>query len=543
MATTSSFCGASPIWLAVVLMYSLIDTADARVFQFDGYSADGTYRTIIPASDRLVHPRLGAYFPGVNKVEPGMSLGKIYAARTGRKVLLVPCAYGGTGLVGGSSVTWSAGGSNNRDLLNMIAQANLAIAAAQAQYPDSQLAAICGFQYEADGDGAVSQDAYTTGALATIAAMRSGITGAAFVPFIISHLVPEAITANPVTYAAIDTALVNVMAATPRGGIVQPASGQSPGNLHQNAVDARAHGARYDAAIAASATYSPAAPGAATSLSAGTPGDTSVALTLVAPSSGGFVLDYSYEISTNSGATWSVVLDGVSRALTAQMSGLTASTAYQARARAVNQGIAGTQYGTYTNTVSFTTAAAAATVNVRLTNLVGVVESGDATAGWVYTAAAPSTLTATHAGNSNKKIAAGTVGSFADTYAQTINGGVNLLLGVVTALGNPDYSTGAAGYKFGILNHSSGNYRVVIDGGATSVVAADAVACASNDLRRTDGTTGVWVAEIARAASPTVWLLVHTFAATYTGDAWCAESFGSSASQLIAGPVVGVNVV
>lgn len=255
------------------------------------------------------------------------------------------------------------------------------------------------------------------------------------------------------------------------------------------------------------------------------------------------MLDYSYEISTNSGATWSVVLDGVSRALTAQMSGLTASTAYQARARAVNQGIAGTQYGTYTNTVSFTTAAAAATVNVRLTNLVGVVESGDATAGWVYTAAAPSTLTATHAGNSNKKIAAGTVGSFADTYAQTINGGVNLLLGVVTALGNPDYSTGAAGYKFGILNHSSGNYRVVIDGGATSVVAADAVACASNDLRRTDGTTGVWVAEIARAASPTVWLLVHTFAATYTGDAWCAESFGSSASQLIAGPVVGVNVV
>lgn len=86
----------------------------------------------------------------------------------------------------------------------------------------------------------------------------------------------------------------------------------------------------------------------------------------------------------------------------------------------------------------------------------------------------------------------------------------------------------------------------MIDGGASSVVAANAVACAGNDLgrlRRTDGTTGVWVAEIARAASPTVWLLVHTFAATYTGDAWCAESLGSSASQLIAGPVVGVNVV
>lgn len=166
-----------------------------------GYSA-GQFRTILTNTTYLMHPE-GGPASGSQGYGPGMDFARTWQLATGRRVLLVPCAYGSTALASGGA--WASGGARRADA---IATTNLALAAAQAIHPDSKVAAIFMSLGETDAVNLVSRSTFVAGAQDLIAALRAGITGAANVPVVWSAMVPEAITkgTNLPQYPDIDKA-------------------------------------------------------------------------------------------------------------------------------------------------------------------------------------------------------------------------------------------------------------------------------------------------------------------------------------------------
>jgi hypothetical protein len=104
-------------------------------------------------------------------------------------------------------------------------------------------------------------------------------------------------------------------------------------------------------------------PGQVISLAAGTPTATTVPLTWSAPITGGTPTDYIVEYGLHSSGIWSTFIDGVGTTLSATVTGLTASTAYDFRVSASN--VIGA--GTVSATVNATTAASGATGTADLT--------------------------------------------------------------------------------------------------------------------------------------------------------------------------------
>lgn len=221
-----------------------IDVIDPMVFQFGALASDSaSYRKITPASDPMKMPDTA----NANRVGPSASFGRAYAARTGRKVLLVPVAIGGTAIVGGR---WSS--STPGDLYTLaITQANLAIAAAQAQNADSRFVGAIWFQGETDGDNNVTQANYAAALNAVIAGLRAGISDASNAWFVMAQMVPEAI-ATHAGYPAIDLAHKQIAAGTPHTAIAltNDLTGYSSDSLHfTNSVGIRQVGARLDARV------------------------------------------------------------------------------------------------------------------------------------------------------------------------------------------------------------------------------------------------------------------------------------------------------
>lgn len=507
-----------------------IDTTDASVFQYGGYSSEGTYRTIFAGSDPLTMPDK----PSVG-VGPGMFFAKRYKQLTGKKVLLVPCAQGGTSIVAGS-VTWSPYGSFDTNLLNAITQTNLAVTAAVAAFPGSSVKGILWLQGEGDGANSVAEATYTTALYEVAKKLRATITGASSAWFVIGQMMPEAISFQGGTYSGIDSAHTTVGANTTGATKVAIGTGYNSGdNLHYNAAGARAMGtAMANAVSTAIANAGEAAPGVVTSLSAGTPGATSVTLTWVAPASG-TTRNYEIQRSLAGANSWTTIVRIASTTASQAIGGLTASTAYDFRVRALNFGVG----GSFT-TITATTAAAVSGAFVRLTAITGslISQSGSAGVGYTYTAASGATFAADHAGVSDLKLASGVSGTLDATIA-TPNTTKTPILGVVTSNTDPAYNAGASGYKFGIIAHSTGNYRVIVDGAGTAVVGNGTLTSViAGDILRLERVSGSWTASIARTATPTSFTVIHTFAATHSGDAWAALSVAANGSVAL-GPLVG----
>ena len=518
-----------------------IDTADANVFQFDGYSASGTYRTIIAGLDPLKHPEMGALSTAVG---PGMFFGKRYNQLTGRKVLLVPAAWGGTSLVAGT-LTWNPTG---RDYLNAIDQANRAVTAAVAAIPGSRFVGTLWIQGEGDGSNSVSQAAYEAAFVPLIAGLRAAITGASNSWFVVGQMMPEAISTNgggSGTYSAIDAAHTAVAAAVFGCTKVAIGTGFNSGdNLHYNAAGERLMGTTMaDGVSAAQANAGDAQPGQVTGVTAGTITASAIPITWTAPASGGPVRDYEVQYSLAGAGSWTTLPDGVSTATSATVSGLSASTSYDIRVRATNYGATP---GAYSATLTASTIAAGLTdAFVRLTTITGtkITEGGSAGAGWSYTGlATTSTFATDHAGTSDLKMPAGVDGDLRAKYDISAAGGSQtFILGIVLSQTDPAYSAGASGYKFGIIAHSSGSYRVIVDGGATAVVGnGTSTTWVDLDNVRLSRSGGSWVAQVSRAATPTTWITIHTFAATNNADVWAALAFqvGTSGAPVV-GPLIG----
>lgn len=507
-----------------------IDTTDASVFQYGGYSSEGTYRTIFAGSDPLTMPDK----PSVG-VGPGMFFAKRYKQLTGKKVLLVPCAQGGTSIVAGA-VTWSPYGSFDANLSSAITQTNLAVTAAVAAFPGSSVKGILWLQGEGDGANSVAQATYATALYEVAKKLRATITGASNAWFVIGQMMPEAISFQGGTYTGIDAAHTTVGANATGATKVAIGTGYNSGdNLHYNAAGARAMGtAMANAVSTAIANAGEAAPGVVTSLSAGTPGSTSVTLTWVAPASG-TTRDYEIQRSLAGANSWTTIVRIASTTASQAIGGLTASTAYDFRVRALNFGVG----GSFT-TITATTAAAVTGAFVRLTAITGslISQSGNSSIGYTYTAASGATFATDHAGVSDLKLASGVSGTLDATIA-TPNTTKTPILGVVTANTDPVYNAGASGYKFGIIAHSTGNYRVIVDGATSAVVGNGTLTSViAGDILRLERVSGSWTASIARTATPTVFTVIHTFAATHSGDAWAALSMAANGSVAL-GPLVG----
>lgn len=508
-----------------------IDTTDSSVFQYGGYSSEGTYRTIFAGSDPLTmldKPSVG--------VGPGMFFAKRYKQLTGKKVLLVPCAQGGTSIVAGS-VTWSPYGSSDSNLTNAITQTNLAVTAAVAAFPGSAVKGILWLQGEGDGANSVTETTYATALYDLIQKLKVSITGASSAWFVLGQMMPEAISFQGGTYTGIDAAHTTIGTNTTGVTKVSIGTGYNSGdNLHYNAAGARAMGtAMANAVSTAIANAGEAAAGVVTSLSAGTPAATSVVLTWVAPASG-TARNYEIQRSPAGASTWTTVTRSPSTTASQAVAGLTASTSYDFRVRALNYGSNGSSF----TTVTATTAAPATGAFVRLTTITGsfISQSGSAGVGYTYTATSGAVLASDHAGVSDIKLASGVDGTL-DAILATPSTTKTPILGIVTSNTDPAYNAGASGYKFGIIAHSSGNYRAIVDGGTSSVVGNGTLTSViAGDVLRLERVSGSWTASVARTATPTVFTVIHSFVATHSGDAWAAMSAGANGTVAV-GPLVG----
>jgi len=212
-----------------------LDAADSRIFEWPCSGAN--VGTIQPAIDPL-HQAQGV----ATQVGPGVAFARWWAGQNpGRKVLLVPAGYGGTGFEASSGTTarWKVGYSGGTNLYdNAISKTNGALAAAG---PGARLAAILWCQGEADS--ATSAATYKTDLLALIDGFRTNITGAAKVPFVILSMVPDNFAGNA-GRAAIDAVHVDLPYVREFCGYTVGLSGHGVGDsgVHYDAVAQRWNG-------------------------------------------------------------------------------------------------------------------------------------------------------------------------------------------------------------------------------------------------------------------------------------------------------------
>lgn len=224
-----------------------IDIPDTRLSQFGGSGADAnTYRKIVAGSDPML------MFNGARTglIGPATWFGRTYANTVphNRRVLLVPVAAGSTGLVA-NSPPWAPGNPGAQLYELAIAQANLAIAAAQAIYPNSRFVGVLWAQGEQDATYSITKAQYVAAAKALIAGWRSRITGATNSWFVISGMVPEKIAANPANYGVIDSAHKQIAAEVSRVAFVAGPTGYA-NDVHYTAPGVRVLGASMALAVA-----------------------------------------------------------------------------------------------------------------------------------------------------------------------------------------------------------------------------------------------------------------------------------------------------
>jgi len=332
-----------------------IDTEHSSVWQFGGHPATTAYyRKIFSGVDPLHMPDM----VNTGRVGPAAWFAKTYKQLTGRDVLLVPAAQGGTALVAGTPL-WSSTAPGSL-YTNAITQSNLAITAALKLHPGSKFVGTIWFQGESDGDSSVTQSAYASALTALIAGFRAAITGASNSWFVMAQLAPEAISTHP-SYGAIDLAHKQVRDSVFGTALTltNDLTGYSSDNLHFNIGNGiRIVGTRLaeSVAIAKINTGVAAAPSQVLGLSAGTASNASVPLTWSIPTAGGITIDYIVEYKTSASGVWLLFADGASTSPASTVTGLVASTAYDFRVSATNA----TGTGPVSATVSATTAAALA---------------------------------------------------------------------------------------------------------------------------------------------------------------------------------------
>lgn len=204
----------------------IIDATDSRIKQY------GSDRRVL----ELAENPLDHLDEGAGTVGPGISLAKYYADNvlaSGRQVLLVPAARGGSGFNTGF---WRSGGAGYN---NAIARANEAIALGV----NSRIVMMAWHQGESDS--AFSESQYAADLDALISGFRGAITGASDCPFIIG----EISSASSQYGAGVAAALLDTPNRVSNAAFVTTNDlALSGDSLHFTAASSRTMGERYAAA-------------------------------------------------------------------------------------------------------------------------------------------------------------------------------------------------------------------------------------------------------------------------------------------------------
>lgn len=168
------------------------DPANSRIFQYA--TSGGSANTIIAAGEPL------AMIDTPTGIGPLFQFARRYARRfltTGRNILLVPVAQGGTALVPTTGTTWNSTPTTSL-YHKAVVQAQAAITAGGT---GSRIVASLWIQGETDGDSTATGPAYQTAFDALIAKWRTDLT-IPTIPFIVGQMVPDYLSTG--TRAQID---------------------------------------------------------------------------------------------------------------------------------------------------------------------------------------------------------------------------------------------------------------------------------------------------------------------------------------------------
>jgi hypothetical protein len=327
-----------------------------RVLQYGAIAKDNVRRgagKVTKARDPLIHPWTQVNTDGTTKVTKGLSLP--FARRyvptlaAGRRLLLVPAAYSGTGFNKTNhgtemSTHWRPGDNTGVNLYERaIAQT---LAAKRDAGPNARIVGAIWMQGETDE--VTPPATYRDYLLALIDGFRQRV-GVAGLPFVIGGMVPEGLVNNAGRTAidAVHREIPNLRTYTafapgPSGKFIDS-------GLHYSAAGQEDLGSSiFDALVAARANV-PVSPGQVTGLTAGSPGSKSVPLSWIAVSGAS---SYEVQRKPSSSTSWTAVGTVSGTSITA--GSLTSEVAYDFRVRAVNGG----GNGTYSALVSSTTTAA-----------------------------------------------------------------------------------------------------------------------------------------------------------------------------------------
>lgn len=215
------------------------DTDVANVFQFDCWPASPTFRTIIADITPVLHP-----WPLLdNGSEHGDFVGPAeYAARQLRedrpdaRIVIVGASRGSQAMTG-PTATWNPGNPGGAVFETMIDNANRAMAAAAARWPQATIRPLMFFvQGEQDANNDTARATYRAALTQFVATVRARITGATDMPVVIGSMVPDKWVLDEPTYfasyAAINAAHVDVSLSVP--GVHYARGPSDPSQLNDN---------------------------------------------------------------------------------------------------------------------------------------------------------------------------------------------------------------------------------------------------------------------------------------------------------------------
>lgn len=333
------------------------DIDPRRTFQYGATAKDNPRfgaGSITKATDPLIHRWSQMTTDGADfklTKGPALPFARRYVSTlgAGRRLLLVPAAYSGTGFTKTNhgtelSTHWRPGDNTGVNLYeSAIAQAKAALLAAGA---NARLVGAIWVQGEADEASTAST--YQGYLLSLIDGLRTRLD-APTLPFLVGGMVPEGVAANS-GRAAIDGVHRAIPSLRPYTSFSAGPSGKFiDSGLHYNASGQEDLGAALFDGLAAAKANIPNPPGQVVGLTAGSAGSTSVPLSWTATAlATGYVVEYKRSVDS----AWTVASTPVATGTT--VSGLSSQVAYDFRVRAVNGG----GNGVYSATVSKTTLAA-----------------------------------------------------------------------------------------------------------------------------------------------------------------------------------------
>lgn len=220
--------------------------ADPRLLAWDARA-----NTLRLASDPLPHQDRGER---PVRIGPGISFGQAYLARgsTGRQLVLVAAAYGGTGFSDNAG-SWRVTGAAVSPLAaEAVARANAAMRAARARGAPARFAAILWHQGETDGGNRMAPEAYAAELVALATYLRSHIDGAGpSTPFIVGQYVPAHLAADRFLQriADVNRELPATLAHSACVGSYGLSGNSTRDAVHFDAASQRDMGRRYAAAL------------------------------------------------------------------------------------------------------------------------------------------------------------------------------------------------------------------------------------------------------------------------------------------------------